>query len=208
MQTNTLSFSGCCSVVTRAKSLFTQPFSCAVMSSVSSFDASCSAQGAAQKRSGWGRKWFSLLGLAPLCLALLACQPSEVLAYKRGGSEPDQAAVQVRPQSQKRSQASFDKKHQTTDLVPLAALPALEQRVYRLIHEGGPFPYEKDGSIFANRERLLPAKKRGFYREYTVAPPRARSRGARRIVCGGPRQQPEVCYYTADHYASFQQIVP
>lgn len=173
-----------------------------------SFDESCFAQSGAQKRNGSGRKWLSLLGFTPLCLALLACQPSEVLAYKRGGSEPGQVTEQVRQQSPKRLQASFDKKHQTTDLVPLAALPALEQRVYRLIHEGGPFLYEKDGSIFANRERLLPAKKRGFYREYTVAPPRARSRGARRIVCGGPRQQPEVCYYTADHYASFQQIVP
>lgn len=178
------------------------------MSSVSFFDTGCSAQGAAQKRSRWGAKWLSLLGLGPLCLALLACQPSEVLAYKRGSSEPDQATVQVRPELPKRSQASFDKKHHTIGLVPLAALPALEQRVYRLIHQGGPFPYEKDGSIFANRERLLPAKKRGVYREYTVAPPKARSRGARRIVCAGPRRQPEVCYYTADHYASFQQIVP
>ncbi|MDO4794676.1 MAG: ribonuclease domain-containing protein [Brachymonas sp.] len=99
-------------------------------------------------------------------------------------------------------------KDQAPGLVPLAALSALEQKVYRLIHQGGPFPYEKDGSVFANRERLLPARKRGFYREYTVAPPRARSRGARRIVCGGPPRKPEVCYHTADHYASFQQIIP
>lgn len=176
---------------------------------MSSFDESAPAQGAAQKRSGWGRKWYSWLGLAPLCLALLACQPSEVLAYKRGGGEPELTAEQALPTTAKRRQTVSVVGHRSTaDTVPLATLPALEQRVYRLIHEGGPFPYEKDGSIFANRERLLPAQKRGFYREYTVASPRARSRGARRIVCGGPRQQPEVCYYTADHYASFQQIIP
>ena len=92
--------------------------------------------------------------------------------------------------------------------VSLETLPALEKRVYQLIWQGGPFPYVKDGMVFANRERLLPPKTRGFYREYTVASPHARTRGARRFVCGGPRRSPEVCYYTADHYASFQKIVP
>lgn len=184
-----------------------------------SFDESCSAQSGAQKRSGSGRKWLSLLGVVPLCLALLACQPSEVLAYKKGDghsySESDrkdrgveQARQALSKRSRKDSQAPSEQQRQAANAVPLVALPPVAQGVYRLIHQGGPFPYEKDGSIFANRERLLPVQKRGFYREYTVAPPRARSRGARRIVCGGPRQQPEVCYYTADHYASFQQIIP
>lgn len=180
-----------------------------------SFDESYSAQSSTQKRNGLGRKWLSLLGIVPLCLALLACQPSEVLAYKKGdghryseSDRKDRGAEQARQGSYKDSQASSEQRRQAANAVPLAALPPVAQGVYRLIHQGGPFPYEKDGSIFANRERLLPAKKRGFYREYTVAPPRARSRGARRIVCGGPRQQPEVCYYTVDHYASFQQIIP
>ena len=80
---------------------------------------------------------------------------------------------------------------------------------YRLIRSGGPFPYEKDGTVFGNRERLLPRHPRGFYREYTVATPRARHRGARRIVCGGRQPtRPVACYYTADHYASFRRIVP
>lgn len=88
----------------------------------------------------------------------------------------------------------------------ISQLPDEGQRTYRLILQGGPFPYEKDGSIFGNRERLLPLQQRGFYREYTVATPQARERGARRIVCGGPQRAPEVCYYTADHYASFQRL--
>ena len=93
--------------------------------------------------------------------------------------------------------------------VALADLPSQGQRTYVLILQGGPFPYDKDGSIFGNRERLLPAEKRGYYREYTVKTPRERSRGARRIVCGGwQATRPDACYYTADHYASFARITP
>lgn len=98
---------------------------------------------------------------------------------------------------------------QTTALpeVALAQLPVEAQTVHTLILSGGPFPHAKDGTIFGNRERLLPRERRGFYREYTVALPRARDRGPRRIVCGGEvRTQPEACYYTADHYSSFQKI--
>jgi len=90
----------------------------------------------------------------------------------------------------------------------LSELPAEGQQTYRLIHQGGPFPYEKDGTVFGNRERQLPRQARGYYREYTVKTPGARDRGARRIVCGGEvPKQPDACYYTADHYASFRVIV-
>lgn len=90
--------------------------------------------------------------------------------------------------------------------VALASLPPEAQTTYQLIHAGGPFPYEKDGTVFLNRERLLPPKSRGHYREYTVKTPRARNRGARRIICGGPPKAPQDCFYTADHYASFSRI--
>jgi len=93
--------------------------------------------------------------------------------------------------------------------VQLLTLPQQAQETHRLILSGGPFPYDKDGTVFGNRERLLPANPRGFYREYTVKTPRAKTRGARRIVCGGkPPTQPEVCFYTEDHYASFRRITP
>ena len=65
---------------------------------------------------------------------------------------------------------------------------------------------ERDGVTFGNRERSLPPRRRGYYHEYTVATPGERTRGARRIVCGGPRRTPEVCYYSDDHYASFRRI--
>jgi ribonuclease T1 len=91
--------------------------------------------------------------------------------------------------------------------VALASLPAQAQSTYQLILAGGPFPYPKDGVAFGNRERILPAKPRGYYREYTVKTPGSRDRGARRIVCGGkPPTQPDTCFYTDDHYASFKRI--
>lgn len=92
--------------------------------------------------------------------------------------------------------------------VALAELPQQGVVTYRLILQGGPFPHDKDGTVFGNRERLLPAQTRGYYREYTVDTPGARNRGVQRIVCGGPVRVPDACYYTADHYASFRRIVP
>jgi ribonuclease T1 len=91
--------------------------------------------------------------------------------------------------------------------VPVAELPRQGRETYELIRRGGPFPYDKDGTVFGNRERLLPTQTRGYYREYTVATPGSRDRGARRIVCGGPSRTPHACYYTADHYTSFRKIV-
>jgi ribonuclease T1 len=95
----------------------------------------------------------------------------------------------------------------TTTQVTVAELPPQGRQTYRLIQQGGPFPYSKDGSVFGNRERLLPARQRGYYLEYTVKTPGSRDRGARRIVCGGRPPVPDVCYYTGDHYASFSRIV-
>jgi len=91
--------------------------------------------------------------------------------------------------------------------VRLAALPPEARTAYTLIFAGGPFPHEKDGTVFGNRERLLPLHRRGYYREYTVTTPGAPDRGTRRIVCGGKPRVPDVCYYTSDHYTSFRIIV-
>jgi ribonuclease T1 len=91
--------------------------------------------------------------------------------------------------------------------VALSVLPVEAQQTQRLILAGGPFPYPKDGVVFGNYEHVLPRRERGFYHEYTVPTPGSRNRGARRIVCGGGRPtQPDACFYTADHYASFKLI--
>jgi len=92
--------------------------------------------------------------------------------------------------------------------VATADLPREARDVLALIPHGGPFPHERDGVTFGNRERILPAHPRGYYREYTVRTPHEKSRGARRIVCGGAPTAPDACFYTDDHYQSFRRIVP
>ena len=71
-----------------------------------------------------------------------------------------------------------------------------------LIRQGGPFPYARDGAIFANREGRLPFAARNAYREYTVKTPHSRDRGVRRIIAGKNK-----FWYTTDHYRNFRLIV-
>lgn len=97
------------------------------------------------------------------------------------------------------------------DAPPLAevrasTLPAEARDVLARIHAGGPFRYDRDGVVFGNFEKLLPIRPRGYYHEYTVRTPGARNRAARRIVCGGPKEAPDACFYSDDHYASFRRI--
>jgi len=87
--------------------------------------------------------------------------------------------------------------------VRVAQLPNEARETLALIRAGGPFPYQRDGVVFSNREGHLPSRKRGYYREYTVKTPGARDRGARRVVAGEGGE----LYYTEDHYRSFRRII-
>ncbi len=105
-------------------------------------------------------------------------------------------------------QAKTEAQAAVLQTVTLDALPAQGRDMMALIEKGGPFKYNKDGTVFGNREKILPARQRGYYREYTVRTPGESSRGARRIVCGGQQPRaPDACFYTDDHYGSFRQIV-
>lgn len=88
-------------------------------------------------------------------------------------------------------------------LVDLDQLPGEARQTVALIKAGGPFPYDKDGATFGNREGQLPDQSRGYYREYTVPTPGENDRGARRIVTG---DEDRILYYTDDHYQSFRRI--
>ncbi len=119
---------------------------------------------------------------------------------------PVSPAEPVREAQVRQPQATGEQERDGLATVYIAQLPKQAVATLRLIEAGGPFPFEKDGVVFGNRERLLPRHPRGYYHEYTVPTPRARDRGARRIVCGGPKKKLDDCYYTDDHYASFKRI--
>jgi ribonuclease T1 len=90
--------------------------------------------------------------------------------------------------------------------VKIASLPQEAQDTLVLIKKGGPFPFDKDGAAFGNREKLLPKKSAGYYSEYTVKTQGESSRGARRIVAGGDPKTSGEYYYTENHYQSFKRI--
>ncbi|WP_144147697.1 ribonuclease [Paraburkholderia sp. BCC1884] len=131
------------------------------------------------------RKWLRLKGVLIGALTLCAVSGSVPGAFARDST------VDVPVQG----------------TIALPTLPREAVNTLNLIAAGGPYPYEKDGVVFGNRERLLPPHRRGYYHEYTVPTPRSRNRGARRIVCGGPLQRTDNCYYSDDHYTSFNRIV-
>ncbi|MEU5089858.1 ribonuclease domain-containing protein [Streptomyces sp. NPDC021356] len=83
------------------------------------------------------------------------------------------------------------------------ALPSQAHHTLDLIDQGGPFPYSQDGSVFQNREGVLPSQAGGYYHEYTVVTPGSPTRGARRIITGERTQED---YYTSDHYATFDLV--
>ncbi|MFD0739746.1 ribonuclease domain-containing protein [Lysobacter koreensis] len=83
-------------------------------------------------------------------------------------------------------------------------LPREAHAVLAAIARGGPYAYRQDGGVFQNRERLLPAQPRGYYREFTVATPGSDDRGARRLITGG--EPPVEYFYTEDHYRSFRRF--
>lgn len=95
------------------------------------------------------------------------------------------------------------RRHSDLPTVPVAELPRQARETIALIDAGGPFPFDRDGITFQNRESLLPRKPKGYYREYTVITPGSSDRGARRIIAGKGGE----LYYTDDHYDSFREVL-
>lgn len=88
-------------------------------------------------------------------------------------------------------------------LTSMSELPAQVGSTLNLIERDGPFPYERDGATFENREGLLPEQPEGCYREYTVITSGEQDRGPRRLVTGLAGE----VYYTADHCDSFVRVI-
>jgi len=108
------------------------------------------------------------------------------------------------PREQRVSPATTAEDYRTASRADRQGLPPEAIRTLQLIKVSGPFPYDRDGALFQNREGRLPERPRGYYREYTVLTPGSRDRGARRIVSGG--DPPAEFFYTDDHYRSFRRI--
>ncbi|MDO5668791.1 MAG: ribonuclease domain-containing protein [Corynebacterium sp.] len=90
----------------------------------------------------------------------------------------------------------------------VATLPDEAEPVIDDILSGGPYEYPgEDGGHFGNYEGLLPDERGSYYRSYTVDTPGLNHRGPKRIVVGGGTEtDPEVWYYSDDHYESFCEI--
>ncbi|RAJ69269.1 ribonuclease T1 [Streptomyces sp. Amel2xB2] len=82
-------------------------------------------------------------------------------------------------------------------------LPKEAHETLDLIDKGGPYPYPQDGTVFENREGILPDQDSDYYHEFTVETPGSDDRGAKRIVTGEEKQED---YYTEDHYESFDKV--
>jgi len=80
-----------------------------------------------------------------------------------------------------------------------ANAPSRLQGTLARIKAGVKFPHRNDGTVFHNREGLLPAKPPGYYTEYVHPTPGVGGPGAQRVVIGKGGE----IYYTPDHYKSF-----
>ncbi|MBD0691401.1 ribonuclease [Streptomyces sp. CBMA123] len=154
-----------------------------------------------------------LVVVAVLILAVLA-GVGYLLAGKGGGSHPKAAASATatagtqapKPSAPKSSPPSGGWVPADPALADVCRtkLPSQAQDTLGLIDKGGPYPYNRDGIVFENRESRLPKKGNGYYHEFTVVTPGSNDRGTRRVVTGGSGEQ----YWSPDHYATFQEIDP
>lgn len=171
------------------------------------------------KGSGWqvvtrmlsggpGQRWGRMIALVALVLVAgwLGLFPTPEPEAR--GPQPESAQPAGQPAEASRRSPAAEAASGASRLaeIDVQALPPEARETLALIRKGGPYPYEKDGTVFGNREGLLPRQRRGYYTEYTVTTPRVRHRGARRIVAGGRDGQYTEFFYTDDHYQSFRRI--
>lgn len=70
------------------------------------------------------------------------------------------------------------------------------------IDQGKKLSFPHDGTVFGNREKLLPGQARDYYREWVHPTKGISGPGPQRIVIGKNRE----IFYTPDHYDSFHRI--
>jgi ribonuclease T1 len=156
----------------------------------------------------WDRqtvKWvafaFAIVAFVSLMLAL----GEEEYSITLGGDEPASSASDPGPAEPVGSDIESGDVDDQTGLRWILEddLPVFAQGTLAIIDQGGPFPFDRDGITFENREGILPDESRGYYREYTVIEPGSTDRGPLRIVTGDGGEY----YWTEDHYDSFERIL-
>ncbi|MFJ4961598.1 ribonuclease domain-containing protein [Streptomyces sp. NPDC088729] len=145
----------------------------------------------------------TLGGSVALLSLLLASGPLTAQAATPATAPPARSASSVSAPASSPAALSPAALSAAVGTVCYSALPAQAHDTLDLIAAGGPYPYEQDGTVFQNREGILPSQGSGYYHEYTVVTPGSPTRGARRVVTG---EQSQEDYYTADHYESFDLV--
>jgi guanyl-specific ribonuclease Sa len=103
------------------------------------------------------------------------------------------------PQESPAAQQQEKERHETS------AQPSIDKDVAATlarIDAGKRLEFRHDGAVFENRERRLPHKPAGYYREWVHPTPGVEGPGARRIVTGEQRE----AWYTRDHYETFERV--
>ncbi len=77
----------------------------------------------------------------------------------------------------------------------------LQPTLDRIAH-GDRNSHRNDGTVFQNRERKLPAKPSGYYKEYVHPTPKLSGPGPQRVIIGTDGD----AWYTPDHYKTFIKI--
>ena len=134
-------------------------------------------------------------------------KPTEKLRWNHdllNGKIQEDDLIKMLRSSQLPAEIIKDSKMQKILKIDYDELPLEAHQTLKLIDNGGPFPYAKDGTVFYNREEKLPVKEFDYYHEYTVKSPESNDRGAKRIITG----ENGVKYFTDDHYQSFKEIKP
>ena len=154
--------------------------------------------------------------LAKVIAGILTTVAAALLLYANGGDDGSKTTTTATsPAPTVTDESPPPTEAETTESSTTGAKPADDDsipadhraaigEVLVLIEAGGPFPHDQDGTVFQNREGLLPQQPQGYYHEYTVPTPGSPDRGARRLVTGDGGE----VYYTSDHYSSFTQIDP
>lgn len=70
------------------------------------------------------------------------------------------------------------------------------------IERGDKGSHRNDGTTFQNRERRLPSKPSGYYKEYVHPTPKSSGPGPQRVIVGRDGD----VWYTPDHYKTFVRV--